>query len=352
HWLLTRDNSWFEYVYPHVNKLARLIHYVRTAPEPHWIEENGNFADAASPHTRKKLEPGACDGYHPEYTEAFDIAGLRAAAQLAAIAEDKHAQSEFDQLADRLLEQYHQRYGHDLAKDYGKYCVLWPCRLYPLDVGPGHDCFHGQPLLPLVKWRYFPLLSAHQSLLAGNRTAGHQTIANYLAEEQMRGWFLLDEGGPSGLGAWPAILTTWSWNMNREGFPASGCAMPDGWGLAELWLLMRDSLFFEDGGKLILLAGVSPDWFFSSDPIEIFHMPTWFGPCTWTYQAQKTGAILTISEGAPPHGYILRFPPQFAGEAVIDGKHAITFHGDLSLPSSTREVKIVFDPKTIQGVCG
>jgi hypothetical protein len=32
---------------------------------------------------RQVLRPGSCDGHHPEYTEAFDIAGLRAAALLA-----------------------------------------------------------------------------------------------------------------------------------------------------------------------------------------------------------------------------------------------------------------------------
>ena len=65
-------------------KLADMIEYYRTQPEPHWVADASlEFGGALPEKQRKQLKPGACDGYHPEYTEAFDIAGIRAAAALA-----------------------------------------------------------------------------------------------------------------------------------------------------------------------------------------------------------------------------------------------------------------------------
>ena len=67
----------------------------------------------------------------------------------------------------------------------------------------------------------------------------------------MRGWYLLDEGGRSGPGNWSKVRTSWNKDV----------AMPHGWAIAELWLLLRDSLVHEDGDKLVLLTGVDPQWF-------------------------------------------------------------------------------------------
>ena len=58
------------------------------------------------PDRRKKLVPGACDGHHPEYTEAFDIAGLRAAAVVAEAAGKEDDAGRWRKLADELFRQY------------------------------------------------------------------------------------------------------------------------------------------------------------------------------------------------------------------------------------------------------
>src|SRR5207248_1937604 len=96
----------------------------------------------------------------------------------------------------------------------------------------------------------FPLATAHQGLLAGNREAASVTIAKHLDHEQMRGWYAFDEGGASGPGGWHHVNTNWK----------KGVAMPHGWAIAEMALLLRDALAFEDGGRLVLLAGVPVEW--------------------------------------------------------------------------------------------
>ena len=61
-----------------------MIEYYRTTDGPYWVSLTSlEFGDALPEHQRLKLEPGRCDGFHPEYTEAFDVTGLRVAAELA-----------------------------------------------------------------------------------------------------------------------------------------------------------------------------------------------------------------------------------------------------------------------------
>jgi len=85
HWRLTRDRAWLGPVLPSARKLAALIRYCRTEPGPHWVQASSlefgerlppDRPDAPPAQRRQVLEPGSCDGYHPEYTDAFDIAGL------------------------------------------------------------------------------------------------------------------------------------------------------------------------------------------------------------------------------------------------------------------------------------
>ena len=94
HWRITRDQDWLKRVYPEAMKLADMIEYYRTQPEPHWVSDTSlEFGNWLPEKQRKRLKPGACDGYHPEYTEAFDIAGMRAAAALAEAAATRRRSS-------------------------------------------------------------------------------------------------------------------------------------------------------------------------------------------------------------------------------------------------------------------
>ena len=92
HWKVTRDQAWLKRIYPEAMKLAAMIEYYRTEPEPHWVSDQSLlYGDTVPEKERKRLKPGACDGYHPEYTEAFDLAGIRAAVTLATAAGDEAA---------------------------------------------------------------------------------------------------------------------------------------------------------------------------------------------------------------------------------------------------------------------
>jgi len=270
-WRFERDEKWARRIWPSAKRIAEMIKYYRTTNGPHWVQMDGlDFGEAVAKQKKRQLKPGRCDGHHPEYTEAFDIAGLRAAAELAEAVGKQAEAKEWRELAERLLEVYDEKFASDLARAYGSYSVLWPCRLYPIVTGKAYERFKAVGNQNPSGWRYFPLATAHQGLLTGNREAGYKTLEAHLNHEQMRGWYAFDEGGKSGSGGWGRVRTTWNGDV----------AMPHGWAIAEVWLLLRDSLLFEDGDRLILFGGVPPQWFKDPKGMEITGAPTYFGDCS------------------------------------------------------------------------
>jgi hypothetical protein len=320
-----------------------MIRYYRTTPEPHYVKatslEFGDKLPSNGPeerpaHRRQTLQPGSCDGDHPEYTEAFDIAGLRAAAEMAEACDAESDARQWRTLADDLLRSYAERFGERLAKDYGSFCVLWPCRLCALDQGTIQEQFRGNGATRPGGWRYFDLARPHQGLLAGNREAGWKTIDSHLDHPQMQGWYLFDEGGRSGPGGWRFARTTWN----------PGVAMPHGWAVAEMWLLLRDCFAFEDGDRLVLAAGLPESWLRHPDGVSVEGLPTHFGKVTFHWQPTAEGATLNIAgDCSPPAGYRLRLPEGLVRHATIDGADQNPRPaGELDIPRVAREVRLRF----------
>jgi hypothetical protein len=319
HWHFSQDQAWLERIYPKVQQLAAMVRYYRTTPGPHYVSDTSlEFGNDLPAEQRKELKPGACDGLHPEYTHAWDIAGLRAAADCARAMKNEDDHKAYSILANDLLKKYDQSYGEHLDREYGSYCVLWPCHLYaytpsstgfnsnmavPADRTRAHVQFKSWGEQKSASWRYFPLAKSHQGLLAGNRDAGYRTINAHLEHEQMKGFYAFDEGGKSGAGGWkspdgkPLLRTTWNGDV----------AMPHGWAIAELQLLIRDSLVHEDGDKLILFAGIPPEWF--AREIKFEYLPTHHGALNLTYTPNPSGGgTLKLSGANPPAGYVVRTP--------------------------------------------
>lgn len=336
-WKLTHDKSWLERTYPAAQQIAAMIDYCRNTPEPHWVAAASlGYGDGVLPSKRKKLKPGACDGVHPEYTEAFDIAGLRAAAMLAEVMTNATDAAAWKKLADDFFEKYDRQFGGELGKGYGAYSVLWPTRLYPANSGKAVDQFKSIGAQQPAGWRYFPLATAHQGLLAGNRAAGFETLNAHLEHPQMRGWYAFDEGGDSGVGGWNLVRTTW-----RQGKASD--AMPHGWAIAELDLLLRDSLAFENGDKLVLLAGLPPDWFTHPEGMKIENLPTHFGTCSFDYTISGRKARLAFTGTAQPKGgFVLRLPESMHPEVSVGGKTLPGVKGDFDLPAAVKELEIVW----------
>jgi hypothetical protein len=343
HWLVSRDRRWLGRVYPSVTKLGAMIRYYRTTPPPHYVKATSlEIGDALPPdrpddppaHKRQVLQDGACDGFNPSYTEAFDVAGLRAAALMAQALDKAEEARAWEQLAASLMAKYERRFGAALPVGYGSYSVLWPCRLYPLQEGKGFEQFKNFGAQEPAGWRYFPLAKAHQGLLCGNREAGYGTLEKHLEHEQMKGWYAFDEGGHSGKGGWKYYRTRWTPSVT----------MPHGWIIAELWLLLRDCLAFEDGSQLVVLGGVPPGWFHRNMTIE--NMPTAFGALGLRYRCQGSQATLKFTgEAAPAEGFVLRLPREIKAAArVANEVLRRRANGDFLVPARAAEVRLEFLP--------
>jgi len=334
-WQFTQDKEWAQRIYPSARKIAEMIEYYRTTSGPHCVRMDSlDFGPALPEEKRRELKPGRCDGNHPEYTEAFDIAGLYGAAILAdAIGESAEAAG-WRTLAERLLETYDEKFGRNLGNQYGSYSVLWPCRLYPPDSGGAHEQFREIGGQEPGGWRYFALAKAHQGLLAGNRQAGYITLQRHLDHEQMRGWYAFDEGGKSGSGGWDRVRTTWNGNV----------AMPHGWAIAEFWLLMRDCLAFENDRHLVLLSGVPSAWFSHQDGIRIEGLPTYFGKLNLLWKPTQSGATLSLDGTAkPPKGFLLRLPKSLGAKVTVNSQMISTLlDGEFILPPETVEVRVTY----------
>jgi hypothetical protein len=334
-WQFTRDRKWVRRIYPLARKIAEMIKYYRTTSGPHWVSMDSlDFGTNLSEDKRRELKPGRCDGYHPEYTEAFDIAGLYGAVILADALGKTSEATMWRDLADVLLETYDTKFGGNLPKEYGSFSVLWPCRLYPLDSGKANTQFKDIGRQKPGGWRYFPLTRAHQGLLTGNRQAGYGTIQLHLDHEQMRHWYAFDEGGKSGSGGWGRVRTTWNGNV----------AMPHGWAIAEFWLLMRDCLVFEDNQRLVLLSGIPPNWFTHKDGIIIKELPTYFGKLNLLWKPTQGGATLRLDGVAkPPKGFLLRLPKSLNPTVTINGQAvSIGLVGEFILPPQTKQAQVSF----------
>ena len=335
-WQFTKDKAWARRIYPSARKIAKMIEYYRTTVGPHWVQMDSlDFGPALPAEKRRELKPGRCDGHHPEYTEAFDIAGLYGASILAEAIGESGEAAEWRTIAERLLEIYDKKFGNNLGKEYGSYSVLWPCRLYPSDSGRAYEQLKETGEQEPGGWRYFALASAHQGLLAGNRRAGYGTLKRHLDHEQMRGWYAFDEGGKSGSGGWGRVRTRWNGNV----------AMPHGWAIAELWLLMRDCLAFENDQRLVLLSGVPPAWFTHPDGIKIEDLPTYFGKLSLLWKPTQDGATINLGGTAkPPKGFLLRLPESLKAKITMDGRtvSAVTA-GEFLLPPQTKQANINLD---------
>jgi hypothetical protein len=121
--------------------------------------------------------------------------------------------------------------------------------------------------------------------------------------------------------------------------------MPHGWAIAELWLLMRDCLAFENDQRLVLLSGVPPAWFTHDNGIMVEGLPKYFGKLNILWKPEQGGATLSLScEAEPPGGYLLRLPESLKAKIAVNGQtvSAVTA-GEFLLPPQTKQVNINLD---------
>lgn len=134
-------------------------------------------------------------------------------------------------------------------------------------------------------WPYGGLEVAHALLFLGDRGAVEQTLTYTLDHQTFPG------------------LYAWAEGVDPATSDFAEGDMPHAWASAELVNLVRDSLLFEDGDRLIIGAGVPASW--AGKAFAIHGAPTRWGNADVSVDA--TGAV-RVSGARPPGGIELRLP--------------------------------------------
>lgn len=121
---------------------------------------------------------------------------------------------------------------------------------------------------------------------------------------------------------------------------------PHGWFAADYRTLLRNMLIREEADQLHLLSVISPDWIGAGKTISIRQAPTYFGPVAFTLdQPSDSAAVLKIDArfDRAPKSLVVHLP-WFVDlqSATADGRPVTASHGALTLPSTTREVRLHF----------
>ncbi len=134
------------------------------------------------------------------------------------------------------------------------------------------------------------------------------------------------------------------WSLNHQSCPGGWCEamntvvndkglrvvsdgiigdVPHGWTAAYYVHLLRNMLFREEGGKLVLLGCVPPEWLQENKRISIKKAPTYFGELNLEVvsdAALKQIRVTIDISSQPREGYSLQLPPGLAMKSVeIDG---------------------------------
>lgn len=109
--------------------------------------------------------------------------------------------------------------------------------------------------------------------------------------------------------------------------------MPEAWGPANLILLLRDMLFYEDGDSLHILSGIPADWIKPGEKISISSAPTTLGgKVSLELDYPQAGSMhLHLESSVDLPGAVVRFPLAAGAKlrsVTANGQPAGDFSGD------------------------
>jgi len=355
HYRLTRDLGWLDRMYPHLKRRAELIMQMRRAQAPVKLFSEFCTLDAMlNPAidilclpAEDGLVRGRMDWHFPTiWVNCWCLDGLRRVREAAeALGHGADARRYSDE-----LREYREAFMRVLSKRFGENerdfcCVLWPTRAaapsHPMVSAAfrrwwrEHRCPNGV-YRPEALWTYFEAAQAHNYLLLGDRQKAWATIESFLTHHAAPGLYAYHEGegDENSFGLWGRIR---GWNPVPK-------VMPHGWTSAELFLLLRDCMVYEDHNHLVIGAGVPASWMAEGAEFGIGGAPTYFGRASW--EASVSGSAVRVrieSERPPEGGYVLCLPFARKVDSLIVGSAKVppvVEHGGLLIPAEGRRTVV------------
>lgn len=141
---------------------------------------------------------------------------------------------------------------------------------------------------------------------------------------------------------WPELFA------NVRGWTDLGNAIPHGWTSAHIASLIRDLLFYEKDGSLVLVGGKFLDELPVGQTIAVKNAPTYFGALTYMLRRETSSRyLLTLGGKAmPPNGYILDTGNRLKIQNVTLDNHPLDVMpgGLIPIPPRTTSVELNITP--------
>lgn len=367
HYRLTRDLGWLDRMYPHLKRKAELIMEMRRTQKPMKLFSEFCTLDALlNPGVdvlclpaEEGLVNGRMDWHFPIiWVNCWLLDAVRRVRQAAEAlghgADVRRYSDEFREYTEAFRRVLPKRFGEN-ERDFC--CVLWPTRSVP----PTHPVVSrafrrwwkehrcpGDQYRPEPLWTYFEVAQAHNYLLLGDRERAWATIEHFLTDHAAPGLYAYHEGegDENSFGLWDRIR---GWNPVPK-------VMPHGWTSAELFLLLRDCMVYENYNHLVIGAGVPQSWMADGSEFGIGGAPTYFGRASWEVSVSAGTVRMRIEAERPPEGgYVLSLPLLRRVESVTVGRAKVppvAEHGGLLVPAEGRstvvEIALSEGPKRVR----
>jgi hypothetical protein len=381
HFRLTSDLDWLRSVYPTLQREADLILFMREPGDGETREVSGVKLVARSnrvfatmdtqlrgiplhfevelSEARDGLIVGRLDtGLYAGTTSVFGIAGLKAAWEAAVVVGDA-ANAERYKAEYFAFRQAMNRWMKTHPREFTFHAGVWPTDAFDPDyayisslsqentyaysaandyheledLGAYHDFYtffgaaHSLFRLGYTDVMYSNFLWPFLKSPFSRATLNAYAYGEYTRDER---WYEVRH--------WPEL---WA---NVRGWTDLANCIPHGWTAAEIASLIRDLLFYEKDGCLVLAGGEFLDELPVGHAIAVKGAPTYFGALTYTLRRETSSRYeLTLGgDASPPDGYILDTRNRLKIQDATGGGHPLNIMpgGLISIPPRTTSVEL------------
>jgi len=349
HYRLTGDTAWLRAVYPAIRPVAELLSFLRN-PIDGTVREfagvtltvTGNEVFAMMDTTLREMplhfdvllarvEDGIIFGridlaHTPHWlVMPMTIAGLTGMAEAAAAIGENEDTARFGAEAHAAQQAYDRYCRTDIPPGWNS-VVIWPCRSLDTTLPYLSDLHkpdsYAQHLIPVSREfdpelalsnKYINFGAAHNLLLLGHRNeaiAGLAALYNSSLYHESLQAHAYAEVTKAKEERWYEVRHWRALWSHVRGWFNLGFNLPHGWCSAELALLLRDMVAYEEDGWLRLGEGIMPRLLAEGEPVGCRRLPTYYG--TLTYQLMREGETIRLElddQISPPHGFTLYVGP-------------------------------------------
>jgi hypothetical protein len=321
HYLFCRDTLWLEEVYPAIRRKAAWIERMMKTDQTLYdysTEMVAGFIRASMVNglvcypVKNGIIQGNMDHHIPYYwINCWAVYGLRLASMCAGILGFHKDESRYDELSKNLHENLMKYFPENFRETpvsqgiYSFGVALWPTHAFDAQtVRKEFDTWWKTWRCPrgiyniAWDWTYFEAAQAHNYLFLGDWERFHIMLERYFRYQDVPGLYGYNEGKNARKPDGSSVYGGQDWGfgniLDYRGWDNFDSNMPHNWVSSELYLMMRDSLLFEDNKTLVVGAGIPREWNQKGNKVEVKNAATHFGTVSYTLIFETAKLVLNI----------------------------------------------------------